>query len=204
MSRKKCTYPFKNNKEIDRYNAHQFAEFRKNFNGEYKEVPLESIKLVSPIHKNAKVNIDNDIDFYRQKNKKVTSAIIVKKIEDDYILFAGWKYYQLAKALSQDTVKIIETDFEDRITMMKAIGCRARLKVCKMTDLYIPSTFDCTIVKPGKLEAIKEYDYKHHAQMKPIVVNKDMVIVDGYSQYIYNRNMEKEYCEVRFKIWLYG
>jgi len=48
------------------------------------------------------------------------------------------------------------------------------------------------------LEAIKAYDYKHHAQMKPIVVDKDMLIVDGYAQYIYNRNMEKEYCEVRF------
>lgn len=198
MKRRKSTYPFKNNKEIERYNVNCFAEFRKSFCDEYTEVPLSSIRLEEPIHNNSKVNISKDIEYYIAKDKKITTPMIVRKIEDGYVLLAGWKYYHLAHALSQDTVRVFVTDFEDRVSLMKTIGCYAYLKVCKMTDLKVPSAFDCTIVNPKKLEAIKTYDYKHHAQMKPIVVDKNMLIVDGYAQYVYNRNMEKEYCEVRF------
>lgn len=198
MKRRKSTYPFKNNKEIERYNAKCFSEFRKSFCDEYLEVPLSSIRLEESIHNNSKVNIGKDIKYYIAKNKKVITPMIVKKVEDSYVLLAGWKYYHLAHALSQDTVRVFVTDFEDRISLMKAIGCYEPLKVYRMTELIVPSAFDCTIVKPEKLEAIKAYDYKHHAQMKPIVVDKNMLIVDGYAQYVYNRNMEKEYCEVRF------
>lgn len=198
MKRRKSTYPFKNNKEIEQYNANCFAEFRKSFCNEYVEVPLSSIRLEETIHNNSKVNIGKDIEYYIAKDKKVTTPMIVRKAEDDYVLLAGWKYYHLAHALSQNTVRVFVTDFDDRVSLMKTIGCYAHLKVCKMTDLKVPSAFDCTIVNPKKLEAIKAYDYKYHAQMKPIVVDKNMLIVDGYAQYVYNRNMEKEYCEVRF------
>lgn len=198
MKRKENTYLFKNNKEINAYNAKCFSDFRKSLGDGYVEVPLDFIKLDEFIHINAKSSIEKDVQYYIAKDKKVTTPMIVRKVGDGYVLLAGWKYFQLAHALSQDTVRVFITDFDNRVTMMKSIGCKARLKVCKITDLKVQSAFDCTIVKPQKLEAIKVYDYKHHAQMKPIVVDKDMLIVDGYAQYIYNRNMGKEYCEVRF------
>lgn len=198
MKRKENTYPFRNNKEIDAYNAECFSDFRKSFCDEYVEVSLDFIKLDEPIHINAKSSIEKDVQYYIAKDKKVTTPMIVRKAEDGYVLLTGWKYFQLAHALSQDTVRVFVTDFENRVSLMKAIGCYAPLKVCRTTELLVPSKFDCTIVNPEKLESIKVYDYKHHAQMKPIVVNKDMLIVDGYAQYVYNRNMGKEYCEVRF------
>lgn len=198
MKRKENTYPFKNNKEINTYNAKCFSDFRKSFCDEYVEVSLDSIKLDEPIHINAKSSIEKDVQYYIAKDKKVTTPMIVRKAEDGYVLLAGWKYFQLAHALSQDIVRVFVTDFEDRVSLMKAIGCYAPLKVCRITELLVPSKFDCTVVNPEKLESIKAYDYKYHAQMKPIVVNKDMLIVDGYAQYVYDRNMGKEYCEVRF------
>lgn len=198
MKRKENTYPFKNNKEINAYNAKCFSDFRKSFCDEYVEISLDSIKLDEPIHINAKSSIEKDVQYYIVKDKKVNTPIIVRKAEDGYVLLAGWKYFKLAHALSQDTVRVFVTDFEDRVSLMKAIGCYAPLQVCRITKLLVPSKFDCTVVNPEKLESIKAYDYKHHAQMKPIVVNKDMLIVDGYAQYVYNRNMGKEYCEVRF------
>lgn len=198
MKRKENTYLFKNNKEINAYNAKCFSDFRKSLGDEYVEVPLDSIKLNEPIHINAKSSIEKDVQYYIAKDKKVTTPMIVRKVGDGYVLLAGWKYFQLAHALSQDTVRVFVTDFEDRVSLMKAIGCYAPLQVCRITELLVPSKFDCTVVNPEKLETIKAYDYKYHAQMKPIVVNKDMLIVDGYAQYVYNRNMGKEYCEVRF------
>lgn len=198
MKQKESIYPFRNNKEINAYNAKCFSDFRKSFCDEYVEVSLDSIKLDEPIHINAKSSIEKDIQYYIAKDKKVTTLMIVRKAEDGYVLLAGWKYFKLAHALSQDIVRVFVTDFEDRVSLMKAIGCYAPLKVCRITELLVPSKFDCTVVNPKKLESIKVYDYKHHAQMKPIVVNKDMLIVDGYAQYVYNRNMEKEYCEIRF------
>lgn len=198
MKRRKSTYPFRNNKEIGRYNAKCFAEFRNECKDMVKEIPLNKIKMEEPIHINAKANIAKDIEYYITKEKKVTTPLIVKEVEDGYILLSGWKYYQLAYALSQNFVYAIVTEFDGRVALMKSIGCIAPLKVCKITELKVPSTFDCTVVNPEKLEAIKTYDYKYHAPMKPIVVNEDMLIVDGYAQYVYNRNMEKEYYEVRF------
>lgn len=198
MKRRKSTYPFRNNKEIREYNAKRFTEFRENYCGEYIEVPLNSIRLEEKIHSTSRVNIGKDVEHYIAKEKKVVTPMIVRATEDGYVLLAGWKYYHLAHALSQDTVRVFVSDFESRTALMKAIGCKAPLYVCKMTELFVPSAFDCTFVNPEKLEEIKAYDYKYHAQMKPIVVNKDMLIVDGYAQYVYNRNMEKEYCEVRF------
>lgn len=198
MKQKENTYPFRNNKEINAYNAKCFSDYRKSFCDEYVKVPLDSIRLYDSIHINAKSSIEKDVQYYISKDKKVTTPMIVRKAEDGYVLLAGWKYFQLAHALSQDTVRVFVTDSEDRISLMKAIGCYAPLKVCRITELLVPSKFDCTVVNPEKLESIKTYDYKYHAQMKPIVVNKDMLIVDGYAQYVYNRNMGKEYCEVRF------
>jgi len=73
--------------------------------------------------------------------------MIVRESEDGYILLAGWKYYQLAHALSQNNVRVYVTDFKNRISLMKGIGCKAPLKVCKMTELKVPSAYDCTVVK---------------------------------------------------------
>lgn len=187
---------FRNNKEIQNYNSQRFAEFRRSFGDNIEEVELKSIKLVYPIHVNASVRLDKDIEYYKTKEKAVTTPLIVQKVEDGFILLAGWKYYHLARALKQDKVLVMISCFSNRKKMMKEIGCQKPYKRCKMTGLKILSAFDCTIVPPEKLEEIKAFDYKHHAPMKPIVVNKDMLITDGYAQYIYNRNMEKEYCEV--------
>ena len=201
MGRKKKMkkeYPFRNNKEIREYNAKRFAEFRESFCNEYVEVPLNSIILEEKIHNTARVNIKKDVEYYILKEKKVTTPMIVRKMENGYMLLAGWKYYYLAHALSQDTVRVFVSDFDSRTSLMKAIGCYAPLKVCRMSELKVPALFDCSFVKQEKLEEIKAYEYKYHAPMKPIVVDKDMLIADGYAQYVYNRNMEKEYCEVRF------
>lgn len=187
---------FRNNKEIRNYNSKRFMEFRRSFGDNSEEVELSLIHLEYPVHVNAEVRLDKDIEYYKTHQKQVTTPLIVRKVKDGFVLLAGWKYYHLAHALGQNKVPVLISCFSSRKKMMCEIGCYKLLKVCKMTELKIPASFDCSFIKSEKLEAIKVYDYKHHAQMKPIVVNKDMLIVDGYAQYLYNRNMEKEYCEV--------
>ena len=187
---------FRNNKEIRSYNSKRFMEFRRSFGDNREEVELASIRLEYPVHVNAEVRLDKDIEYYKTHQKSVTTPLIVQKTDNGFILLAGWKYYHLAHALGQDKVLVLISCFSSRKKMMCEIGCCKPLKVCKITDLKVPAVFDCSFVESTRLEEIKEYDYKHHAQMKPIVVNRDMLITDGYSQYLYNRNMEKEYCEV--------
>jgi len=114
MKRKENTYLFKNNKEINAYNAKCFSDFRKSLGDGYVEVPLDFIKLDELIHINAKSSIEKDVQYYIAKDKKVTTPMIVRKVGDGYVLLAGWKYFQLAHALSQDTARVFVTDFEDR------------------------------------------------------------------------------------------
>ncbi len=188
---------FRNNKEIQIYNMQRFVEFRRSFGENVEEVKLETIRLEEPVHINAKTRcLKREIAEYKAKGKKVEIPLIVRKAEDGLVLLAGWKHYHLAHALGQDKVPVMISCFSSRKKMMCEIGCCKPFKVCKIIKLKIPAAFDCSFVRPEKLEEIMAYDYKHHAQMKPIVVNKDMLITDGYIQYLYNRNMEKEYCEV--------
>lgn len=187
---------FRNNKEIRNYNAQRFAEFRRSFGDNIEEVELANIRLEYPIHVNALVRLDKDVEYYKTRGKSVTTPLIVQKADDGFILLAGWKYYHLAHLLGQDKVLVVISCFSNRKKMMREIGCFKPFKRWKMTELKVSSALDCSFIEPEKLEEIKAYDYKHHAQMNPIVVNKDMLITEGYEQYVYNRNMEKEYCEI--------
>lgn len=189
---------FRNNKEIRSYNQQRLMEFRNSYGDNSEEVNLSDIRLEEPIHINAKVCLKKEIELYKEKQKQVTMPLIVRRdrTSNGFILLSGWKNYQLAHALEQETVKVFISCFSSREKMMRMIGCVKPFTVCKITDLKIPALFDCSGVKAEKLEAIKAYDYKYHTQMKPIVVNKHMLITDGYTQYVYNRNMEKEYCEI--------
>ena len=188
---------FKNNNEIKNYNAILLESFRNEHKERVVEVPLKDIYLTESIHKNAIGKFTKVARHYKKVGKEVNQSLLVRKTTNGYALLAGWKHYKLAKELGQEKVNVIVVDFKSRRRLMKAIGCYNEFKVCKLTELKIPAKFDVTVVNPQKLEAIKEYDYKYHAPMKPITVDKDMLIVDGYAQYVYNRNMGKEYCEIK-------
>lgn len=187
---------FKNNKEIRSYNAKRMREFRLSLK-ERLEVELTDIRLEETTHVNAKVRLDRDLEYYKTHGKFVDIPMIVRKTEDGYVLLAGWKYYHLAHLLGQDKVNVCAVDFPNRTEFMKSIGCVKPYIYCKMEKLNISAKLDCSFVSPEVLESIKVYDYKYHAPMMPIVVDKHMLIKDGYEQYLYNRNMEKEYCEIK-------
>lgn len=189
--------PFRNNKEIKLYNMNCIASFRNSLNGEEIEVPLSSISLTESVHRNAKGNLRGCAKYYRKTGKRVAQSLMVRKTADGYALLTGWKHYKLAQELGQERVNVIIVNVKSRGKLLSSLGCQKEYTICKMNKLKVPAKFDATIVNPQKLEAIKEYDYKYHAPMKPITVDKDMLIVDGYAQYVYNRNMGKEYCEVK-------
>ena len=187
---------FRNNKEIEQYNKECFAKFREENKDCIEEVKLKSIVLKEKIHKKRIPKFKKEVELYLNSETKPNVPLIVSKKEDEYVLFVGWKYYYLALALGENTVKCIVVDSANRASFMDEIGCIKPYKTIKIEKLLIPASFDCTIVNPKKLEEIKEYDYKNHAPAKPIVINKRRVIKDGYSQYIYNRNMGYDFCEV--------
>ncbi len=199
MKRKKSEL-FKNNKEIYTYNNERFMKFKERNADNIVEIPLENIKLLYQIHIDglARCNLSGKINYYKNHNKLVTGSIIVHKDmaeEGIFNLVSGWGNYVIANALNQDTIKAIIVK-GDRKAFKKRIKCVSGYEKVTTDSLRVPDFFARTKVNDEKLKEIHEYQISHHQPLKPIVINKNNLIVDGYAQYIYNVNMEIETCQV--------
>lgn len=199
MKRKKSEL-FKNNKEIYTYNNERFVKFKERNVNNVIEIPLENVKLLYQVHIDglSRYNLSGEINYFKNHDKLITGSIIVHKdLEDNesFNLVSGWKNYVIANALNQGTIKSIVVE-GNRNMFKKRIGCIAGYETVATDNLRVPDFFAKTKVNDEKLIEIHEYQISHHQPLKPIVVNKNNLIVDGYAQYIYNVNMEIETCQV--------
>lgn len=199
MKRKKSEL-FKNNKEIYTYNNDRFIKFKERNADNVIEIPLENVKLLYQVHIDglSRCNLSGEINCFKNRDKLVTGSIIVHKDAEDinsFDLVSGWKNYVIANALNQRMIRAIVID-EGRRAFKKKIGCIASYWQVTTDSLRVPDFFARTKVNDEKLKEIHEYQISHHQPLKPIVINKNNLIVDGYAQYIYNVNMEIETCQV--------
>lgn len=58
------------------------------------------------------------------------------------------------------------------------------MKVMKLKDIKITSAFENTVPSSYKIEKHREYWNTNHRQLKPITVDRNNVLRDGYIQYL--------------------
>lgn len=182
---------FKNNKEISTYNDKKFRDFKKINSENIVEIPVDKIKLLSQIHIDGlrRNDMSRHIDYYKTNGLSIGGIVIVQPDEDgsgNYNLITGWRAYVIADGIGQDFIKAIVVNCS-RKELKKMLGCVVPYNFVSTDELKVPEAFTKSTVFAGKLDTIKEYDEEHHQPFKPIIIDVDNNIIDGYAQYVYNK-----------------
>ncbi|WP_143322751.1 hypothetical protein [Clostridium sp. HBUAS56010] len=191
---------FKNNSEITAYNNDRIIKFRDMNKSNTVEIPMEKIKLLYQVHIDGlkRHDISKTNAYYRINNVPVTGTIIVHPdVEDpgNFNLLTGWHYYVIADSIGQETINAIMINC-DRKSFKKMIGCVRPYNYVKTDDLKVPEIYARSTVSEQKLNSIKEYAERYHQPIKPIIVDVDNSILDGYAQYIYNKETNVRMSQV--------
>lgn len=180
---------FKNNMEISSYNDRKFQEFKRINSENIVNIPVDKIKLLSQIHIDGlrRNDMSKHINYYKTNELSVDSLVIVQ-IDGygNYNLITGWHTYVIADGIGQDTVKAIVVNCS-RKELKKMLGCVVPYNYVSTDELKVTDKFSASTVSNEKLEAIREYDEKCHQPYKPIVIDANGYIIDGYAQYVYNK-----------------
>ena len=99
----------------------------------------------------------------------------------------GYKNYLIANKLGQENIKVIITDK----THYKLSCSLAYQNVPRETERFVPISivkireeFAKTKVKKEKMNDRRKYIEVNGMLDKPLILNKDNILVDGYSRYI--------------------
>ncbi|RFZ78284.1 hypothetical protein DS742_14315 [Lacrimispora amygdalina] len=182
---------FKNNMEISSYNDRKFKEFKRINSENIVDIPVDKIKLLSQIHIDGlrRNDMSRHINYYKTNELSIGSVVIVQPDKDgsgNYNLITGWRTYVIADGIGQDTVKAIVVNCS-RKELKKMLGCVVPYNYVSTDELKVTDKFSKSTVSSEKLNTIREYDEKCHQPYKPIVVDANGYIIDGYAQYVYNK-----------------
>ncbi len=182
---------FKNNREITSYNNERIRRFRTVNKSNTVEIPIERIKLLYQVHIDGlkRYDVSKMNAYYRINNAPVIGTVIVHPDINDlgnFNLLTGWNHYVIADSIGQETINAIVVNC-DRKSFKKLAGCIMPYEYMRTDELKVPEIYARSTVSEQKLNDIKEYVERYHQPIKPIIVDVDNGILDGYAQYIYNK-----------------
>lgn len=182
---------FKNNMEISKYNDKKFKEFKRINRENIVDIPVDKIKLLSQIHIDGlrRNDMSKHINYYKTNGLSIGGVVIVQSDKDgsgNYNLITGWRTYVIADGIGQETVKAIVVNCS-RKELKKMLGCVVPYNYVSTDELKVTEKFAESTVSAEKIDTIREYDQKCHQPYKPIVIDANNYIIDGYAQYVYNK-----------------
>lgn len=157
------------------------------------DIPFNCIKITEDIHK------DGSFDKTRFNKYTHILPIVVRQLDDTtYGLIANWsayKYYESCNAPNKKVKCILVQDNRDNF--FEAINAmdipenfisKKNIKVnvieIRLNKIKILNDFKKTPPKEYKIQdAIQNYKIKGKFD-KPITINKDKVLIDGYARYL--------------------
>lgn len=155
---------------------------RKNEN--YETIPVDCIKIVSDIH-NSSHNVS---ELHKSINRLL--VIVHKNNDNTYSLITGWKDYVIAV---RDNIKEINAVLVEETSRDEFLYNLSTSKEwVNLDDIHIPNCFKTRPPKKSKLtsytdqvkNAVQKYNLSDYLDNKPIVINKDNVLIDGYTRYL--------------------
>lgn len=173
---------------INRY----IREFRRKFRRAAEIISVKDIILEEKVHQQAELE--------RLKDRGTELTVVVSKCGNKYALVTGWGDYQRAIARKSPTIKaIVLKEGTNRSkfvrTIMKNVStldnCDDMLQngltyltTVEISSVIVPQKFLATPVGKKKLEAVKRYIRENGNVDKPLRIDENGCLTDGYARYV--------------------
>jgi hypothetical protein len=186
----------KNTKKNIYINKQKQIEWLKN--KEITEIPIGRIILVEPIHRFARICLDNKIAHLNEYGTtKIVNPLIVKKNNEySYSLISNLKGYHLARALHQEFVPVVIIDY-NREQYCQELGINDNVKYGfrNPNSIIVKQNFIDAGVSEWKMQKCIDYYLKYGCMDKPVVI-RDRVCLDGYARLCAAQHLELD------KVWV--
>lgn len=152
----------------------------------YEITPVSQIRMISDIH----TKNDSSTIFGLQKSVKNLLVIVHKNDNGTYNLITGWKDYTIAVRGGIKEVKAVLVEETNREEFLYRLSATADW--LSVDEISVPKIFEVSPPKKEKIDkcieqiktAVEKYTLSDYLDGKPIKVNKDNVLQDGYTRYI--------------------
>ena len=153
--------------------------------GRFVSIPVDSIRLVSDIHKKKPADASKI-----NKPYKNLLVIVHKNKDDTYDLITGWRDYIIAVRDGVKEIKAIlvkETTRDDFIHSLSD-----SVDWITLDRIVVPSCFENNQPNKEKLDfyinqvktAVENYALSDYLEIKPITVDDKNILVNGYTRYL--------------------
>lgn len=152
----------------------------------YEMIPVSLIRMVSDVH------LVMDMSKIRNLSKPIKDILVIVHKNDDgtYNLIVGWKDYIIAIRDGIKEIKAILVNETNRDEFLHTISTSTDW--VKLDNIHIPNCFTTHPPKKAKLNnyindvriAIKRYSLSDYLDKKPIVIDNNNVLMDGYTRYL--------------------
>ena len=161
----------------------------------YEIIPVDLIRLVSDIHMNTDVFHILEI---REITKPTNQLLVIAHKNEDgtFNLITGWRDYAFAVWNDIKEIKAVLVDEVNRDEFLHWLS--ASTDWVKLDDIHIPDCFSNSPPKKEKLNdcvedvktAIQYHSLTDYLDVKPIKIDKNNVLTDGYTRYLALKSLE--------------
>lgn len=153
----------------------------------YFKIPVTMIRMTEKVHYNKAMNSVPSLDKPR---KNLMVIVHYNKYDNTYTLITGWKDYMIA---IRDGIKVINAVIVPDLTREDFIrSLSANYDWVQLKDIKISKCFVNSPPKNEKIhkcitemkQAIREDRVPDYLNRKPITINKEGYLIDGYTRYI--------------------
>ena len=153
---------------------------------QYEIIPTNLIRVVSAIH------MENNDSRILEISKPTNQLLVIAHKNDDgtYNLITGWKDYIIAVRDNIKEIKAVLVDEVNRDEFLHWLS--ASTEWVRLDDIHIPNCFQAHPPKKEKLDgyikeakiAIQKYALSDYLDIKPITIDKNNMLTDGYTRYL--------------------
>jgi hypothetical protein len=148
-------------------------------------IPVSEIQLTEAVH------IAGNPHYTCVGKSSDDCCLIVRRKHGGYALVSGWADYQECLMQGYSTVKAIVVNMK-RGDFMRQYGDT----YLPLSEIYVPEHFAKSTPRDWKIQRVKDRLGAKKKLDKPITINKDHYIVDGYTRYLVAREIGMQYVPV--------
>lgn len=149
------------------------------------EVSVNEIKLREYVHK------QGNPDYVYQHKSNADCLVIVHRTRDGYILVSGWSDYMECVNEGYETVRAIIAN-QKRGEYMRQYGTTW----LPIDEIEITPTLAESQPKDWKIQRARDRLSNDGQLDKPLTLNKNKVLVDGYTRYLVAKEVGMEYVPI--------
>lgn len=163
-------------------------DYYKEHEKEAIEIPISEIKLTEYIHKTG---------FYiggkQHKSRKDCIVLVRTRIDGTYSLVSGWDDFMIAKQRGYYSIQAIVTNPHkgDFLRLYSTV-------YLPLEKLIVPEFMACTKPAHWKIKRVRDRLGNKMQLDKPITIDRDNVIRDGYTRYLIAKEQGIRFVPVRY------